>query len=81
METNVLHADLIVKETVIGNNCFVGTGVKIMAGVHIGDCAVVGANAVVTHDVPSFSMVAGVPARVIKKYDNKTKSWRNEKCH
>ena len=81
METNVLHADLIVKETVIGNNCFVGTGVKIMAGVHIGDCVVVGANAVVTHDVPSFSMVAGVPARVIKKYDNKTKSWRNEKCH
>ncbi len=63
------------KETIIGNNCFVGTGAKIMAGVHMGDNVIVGANAVVTKDVPAYSIVAGVPAKVIKKYNFETKKW------
>jgi serine O-acetyltransferase len=44
---------------------YVGPGAKIVGAVHIGDGAAVGANAVVTHDVPAGAVVAGVPARVI----------------
>lgn len=50
----------------IGNDVWIGTRVIIMDGVKIGDGAVIGANAVVTHDVPSYAVVAGVPAKVIK---------------
>ena len=50
----------------IGKNVWIGEGAAIMPGVTIGDNAIVGTNAVVTHDVPAFSVVGGVPARVIK---------------
>jgi len=53
-------------EIKVGNNIFIGTGAIILAGVTIGDNSVVGARAVVTKDVPSGSIVAGNPARVIK---------------
>lgn len=52
---------------VIGNNVWIGDKVSILAGVHIGDNVIVAANAVVTHDVPSNCMVAGVPAKIIKR--------------
>lgn len=51
----------------IGKNVWVGKNVCILAGVTIGDGAVIGANAVVTHDVPANTVVAGIPARVIKE--------------
>lgn len=51
----------------IGNNVWLGERVTICSGVTIGDGAVIAAGAVVTHDVPAYSMAAGVPARVIKK--------------
>jgi acetyltransferase-like isoleucine patch superfamily enzyme len=54
---------------VIGNNCFIGNGSKIMLGVRIGDNVIVGAGAIVTKDVPSNSVVAGVPAKVICTID------------
>lgn len=50
----------------IGNNVWIGLGAKILSGVTIGDGCVVAAGAVVNKDVPPKSMVAGVPARVIK---------------
>lgn len=52
---------------VIGNNVWIGDKATILAGVSIGDGSVIAANAVVTHDVPPYSLVAGVPARLIKK--------------
>ena len=54
------------KPTVIGNNVFIGTGTVIMMGRTIGDNVKIGANAVVTHDIPSNCVVGGVPAIIIK---------------
>jgi acetyltransferase-like isoleucine patch superfamily enzyme len=51
--------------TYIGENCIVGIGAIILAGVRISDNVVVGAGSVVTKDVPSNVMIAGNPARVI----------------
>ena len=50
----------------IGNNVWIGDKVSILAGVKIGDGAVIAANAVVTKDVPAYSIVGGVPAEIIK---------------
>ena len=51
----------------IEDNCFIGVGAKILGPIHIGTGSDIGANAVVVHDVPPHSVVAGVPARVIRK--------------
>lgn len=53
-------------EIVIGNNVWIGDKAAILSGVHIGDNVIVAANAVVTHDIPSNTMVGGVPARIIR---------------
>ncbi len=50
----------------IGNNTFIATGAKVLGGIHIGRDCVVAANAVVLEDVPDQSIVAGIPAKVIK---------------
>ena len=51
---------------IIGENCWIGSNVRICKGVSIGDNAVVAANSVVTKDVPENSIVAGNPAKVVK---------------
>lgn len=50
----------------IGNDVWIGTGVQIMSGIIIGNGAVIAANSTVTHNVPPYSIVAGVPAKIIK---------------
>lgn len=59
---------------ILENNVMVGANAVVLEGVHIGEGAVVAAGAIVTQDVPAFTVVAGVPARVIKEIDEKTKS-------
>ncbi len=51
---------------IIGNDVWVGINAIVLAGVRIGDGAIVGAGSVVTHDVPPYAIVAGVPARTIR---------------
>lgn len=54
-------------DIVIEDDVWLGMGVKVMDGVCIGQGAVVGANAVVTKDIPPYSIAVGAPARVIRK--------------
>lgn len=53
-------------EIIIGNNVWVGEKATILSGVTIGDGAVIAANAVVTKDVPAYSVVGGNPAKILK---------------
>jgi acetyltransferase-like isoleucine patch superfamily enzyme len=59
----------------IGDNVFLGVKSSILKNTTIGERAVIAANAVVTKDVPAFSVVAGNPAKVIKRYDFEEKEW------
>lgn len=61
------HAYLPEIKTHIGSDVWIGDGAFIKAGVHIGTGAVIGMGAVVTKDVDSYAMVAGNPAKLIKK--------------
>jgi tetrahydrodipicolinate N-acetyltransferase len=62
------------KPVIIEDNVLVGANAVLLEGVHVGQGSVVAAGAVVVEDVPANSVVAGVPARVIKRIDEKTKS-------
>jgi lipopolysaccharide O-acetyltransferase len=61
---------------VIGLNVWLGDGVIVMPGVKIGNGSVIGANSVVTRDVPPFTIAAGVPAAALKMFDFTTQEWR-----
>ena len=56
-------------KVVIGNNVYIGQKAMILRGVTIGDNVIIGAGAIVTKDIPSDSVVAGVPARVVCTLD------------
>lgn len=61
------------KPVKVGNDVWIGKSAIVMDGVTIGDGAIVGANAVVTKDVPPYAIVAGVPAKIIKyRFDEET---------
>ncbi len=51
---------------IIGNNVWIGYGATILSGVSIGDGAVIAAKAVITHDVPPYAIVGGIPSKIIK---------------
>jgi len=65
VEVPVIETDLVIKPVRIKSWADIGTGAVLLPGVTVGQGAIVGAGAVVTHDVPAFAKVAGVPARVI----------------
>lgn len=51
-------------------NCAIGTGALLMPGITVGEGAIVGANAMVTKDIPSWSLALGSPAKVVKYFSN-----------
>lgn len=52
---------------VIGNNCYIAAGAKVLGGIVIGDNCQIGAGAVVLKDAPANSVLVGMPARIIKQ--------------
>ncbi len=66
---------LVVNEVVIGEDCKIYNNVVILPGVHIGKHVTIGANSVVTHNIPDFCVAVGNPAKVMKKYDFEQKKW------
>lgn len=59
----------------VEDRVWIGANVVIVAGVHIGKHAVVGAGSVVTSDVPALTVVVGSPARIIRRYNPRTGAW------
>jgi serine O-acetyltransferase len=55
---------------IIGDNCLIGPGAKILGDISIGDNCVIGANSVVTKSIPNNSLVGGVPAKLLKSNIN-----------
>lgn len=64
---------------IIEENCWLGMHVVVTGNVVVGRGSVIAANAVVTKDVPPFTVVAGVPAKIIKMYNPQTKEWERVK--
>jgi acetyltransferase-like isoleucine patch superfamily enzyme len=71
----IVHQPVKFKSEVsIGDGSWIGENVCII-GARIGKNCVIGANAVVTSDIPDYSVAVGIPAKVIKKYDPKKQIW------
>ena len=56
----------IKRHPTIGNNCMIGSGAKVLGGITLGNHVKVGANSVVTKDVPDYSTVVGIPAEIVR---------------
>ena len=72
---HIMNQPLIIKETIIGENCFLGYGCVIQAGTILGKQCIVGANSVVRGDFPDYSVIVGAPAKIVKRYNLETKKW------
>ena len=64
-------------KVIIDDDCWIGTNVVICGNVHIGKHTVIGANAFVNKDIPSYCVAVGNPAKVVKKYNFETGAWEN----
>lgn len=77
IHTPILRQPIVQKGTVeIGEGSWLGENVCII-GANIGKHCIIGANSVVTKDIPDYSVAVGVPAKTIKTYNFKTKKWEN----
>lgn len=75
IDVPIKYQSIVQKKTVvIGDGSWIGENVCIM-GASIGKHCIIGANSVVTQDIPDYSVAIGSPARVIKKYDTIEKKW------
>lgn len=72
---SILKQRLKCGKTIIDEEAFLGIGVRVIKAVHIGKHAVIGANSVVTKDIPAYSVAVGNPAKIIRKYNHQTKQW------
>lgn len=72
---HIMEQDHIVKDTIIGHNCFIGYGAVIQAGTILGDQCIVGSNSVVRGEFPDYCVIVGAPARIVKKYNHESKKW------
>ncbi len=75
IDKHIMEQKHLIKETEIGENCFIGYGAAIQAGTKLGKQCVVGANSVVRGEFPDYCVIVGSPAKIIKKYNFETKRW------
>lgn len=75
INTPIEKQDLVVKEVFIGEDCKIYNGAVILQNVHIGKHCVIGANSVVTKDIPDYCIAVGAPAIIIKRYNFDSKQW------
>ena len=70
-----MNQPLVCKDVSIGDGCWIGEKVSILQGVSIGKKCIIATNSVVTKSIPDYCIAAGIPARVIKKYDFEKHEW------
>jgi len=75
VEDSFRNKDVIRRPIVIGENVWLGACCMVVAGVKIGRNCVIGANSVVTEDIPDYCVAVGAPARVVKRYDPGKDGW------
>lgn len=69
--------DIIYKEVIIESDCKIYNNVVILPGVHIGKHCTIGANSVVTRDIPDYSVAVGNPSKIVKRYNFNANKWQN----
>lgn len=73
----VIHQPIrLLKPVIIGEGAWIGENVSII-GCSVGKNSIIGANSVVTKDVPDYCIAAGNPARIIKRYDFEKQQWKS----
>ena len=65
----------VTEPIIIGDNVWIGNGVSILPGVKISSGCIVGANSVVTKSFPQNCIIAGIPARIVRRYDEQSNKW------
>lgn len=70
--------DLVSAPTFIGDNVWIGEHVTVLMGARIGNGCIVGANSVVTKTFPDNCILVGSPAKIIKRFDEMSGTWRPE---
>ena len=76
IDTHIMEQKLIFNKTKIGENCFIGYGAVIQAGTILGKQCIVGSNAVVRGTFPDYCVIVGIPAKIVKRYDEKSAVWK-----
>lgn len=79
IDVHSLKQEMIVRTTAIGEYCFIGYGAVILPGTKLGRQCIVGANSVVNGEFPDYCVIAGNPAKAIKKYNPENETWEKIK--
>lgn len=74
-QQTIISQGIITSPITIEDDVWIGANAVLLAGIHVGCHSVIAAGSIVTRNVPSYSIVAGNPAYVIKYYDSKTQQW------
>lgn len=72
---SILDQGCILRETCIGDGCFIGYGAAIQAGTKLGKHCIVGTNSVVRGEYPDYCVIVGAPAKVVKRFNTETQIW------
>lgn len=72
---HILKQKYLIKETVIGENCYIGMGACIQAGTILGKQCVIGANSVVKGSFLDYSVIVGIPGRTVKRFNTNSRTW------